>query len=77
MDMTPVQDPAYTQMRIWLLTAEIHLRQGNVPEAELCAGEARMLAPLSYHLMHLRQVFHFDVPFQSAIPSYIPFLYET
>ena len=60
MDMIPLQDPAYTQMRIWLLTAEIHLRQGNVPEAELCAGEARMLAPLSYHLMHLRQVFNFD-----------------
>ena len=49
-----MQDPSYTQMRIWLLTAEIHLRQGNVPEAELCAGEARLLAPLSYHLMHLR-----------------------
>ena len=69
MDMTPLQDPAYTQMRIWLLTAEIHLRQGNVPEAELCAGEARMLAPLSYHLMHLRQVFHFEVPFPICNPK--------
>jgi tetratricopeptide (TPR) repeat protein len=47
-------DPAYTQMRIWLMTAELHLRQGNVSDAELCAGEARQLAPLSYHLMHLR-----------------------
>ena len=51
---TGPQDPSYTQMRIWLLAAELHLRQGSVPDAELCAGEARLLAPLSYHLMHLR-----------------------
>ena len=49
------QDPAYTLMRIWLLTAELHLRQGRVtPEAEMCVAEARQLSPMSYHLMFVR-----------------------
>lgn len=38
-------------MRIWLLTAELHLNQNNIPEAENCLNEARMMSPLSYHLM--------------------------
>ena len=49
------QDPAYTLMRIWLLTAELYLRQGRaVPDAEMCVAEARQLSPLSYHLMFVR-----------------------
>jgi tetratricopeptide (TPR) repeat protein len=49
-----VQDPAYTQMRIWLLSAELHLNENNLFEAEQCLAEARQLAPLSYHLMFMR-----------------------
>lgn len=52
------QDPTYTLMRIWLLTAELHLRQGNIQEAETCVSEARLLSPLSYHLMFLRGMIH-------------------
>lgn len=48
------QDPAYTQMRIWLLSAELHLNNGNIFEAEQCVTEARYLAPLSYHLMFMK-----------------------
>ena len=47
-------DPAYAQMRIWLLAAELHLNEDNAAEAELCANEARALAPLSYHVMYVR-----------------------
>ncbi len=47
-------DPAYTQMRIWLLSSELHLRQRSPLEAEQCLAEARALAPLSYHVMHVR-----------------------
>ena len=35
-------DPMYSLMRIWLLTAELHLRVGNLEGAELCANEARL-----------------------------------
>ena len=52
------QDPTYTQMRIWLLTAELHLRQGNIQDAEICVTEARQLSPLSYHLMYMRGMIH-------------------
>ena len=41
-------------MRIWLLSAELHLRQRSPMEAEQCLSEARSLAPLSYHVMHVR-----------------------
>ena len=34
-------DPSYSLMRIWLLCGELHLRQENVIEAELCVNEAR------------------------------------
>ncbi len=51
-------DPLYTQMRIWLLTAELHLNENNVWEAEQCVGEARMISPLSYHLMHAKGRLH-------------------
>ncbi len=34
-------DPTYSLMRIWLLCAEIHLRMGNIIEAELCSHEAK------------------------------------
>ena len=34
-------DPSYSLMRIWLLCAELHLRMGNIVEAELCACEAK------------------------------------
>ena len=32
----------YSLMRIWLLTAELHLRVGNLDGAELCVNEARL-----------------------------------
>lgn len=47
-------DPTYSLMRIWLLCAELHLRQNNLEQAELCALEARQLLPMSYHLMYVR-----------------------
>lgn len=34
-------DPTYSLMRIWLLCSELHLRQDNVVEAELCVNEAK------------------------------------
>ena len=52
------QDPAYTQMRIWLLSADLHLTQGNLQEAEMCVSEARQLSPLSYQLMFMRGRIH-------------------
>ena len=51
-------DPSYTQMRIWLLTAELQLRLGNLAEAEHCVMEAKNLSPLNYHLMHMRGMIH-------------------
>jgi tetratricopeptide (TPR) repeat protein len=34
-------DPTYSLMRIWLLCAELHLRQDNIVDAELCTQEAK------------------------------------
>ena len=34
-------DPTYSLMRIWLLCSELHLRQQNLVEAELCMHEAK------------------------------------
>ena len=47
-------DPMYSLMRIWLLTAEIHLRVGNLDGAEQCANEARSWSPICYHLTYVR-----------------------
>eukprot|EP00095_Tigriopus_kingsejongensis_P000698 maker-scaffold58_size443543-snap-gene-2.14 protein:Tk00698 transcript:maker-scaffold58_size443543-snap-gene-2.14-mRNA-1 annotation:"tetratricopeptide repeat protein 7b" len=65
------QDPVYTQMRIWLLTAELHLRQGRLLDAESCVNEARALSPLSYHLMHVRGlVFEFREEYEHALQCF-------
>lgn len=61
------QDPSYTQMRIWLLTAELHLRQRRLLDAEACVNEARQLSPLSYHLMYVKGlVYEFREEFENA-----------
>jgi len=51
-------DPTYSLMRIWLLCSELHLRMDNIVEAELCVQEAKLLMPMSYHLMYVRGLIH-------------------
>ncbi len=34
-------DPMYSLMRIWLICAELHLRNDNILEADICTQEAR------------------------------------
>eukprot|EP00096_Caligus_rogercresseyi_P009540 TRINITY_DN3245_c0_g1_i2.p1 TRINITY_DN3245_c0_g1~~TRINITY_DN3245_c0_g1_i2.p1 ORF type:complete len:911 (+),score=237.41 TRINITY_DN3245_c0_g1_i2:189-2921(+) len=45
---------SYAQMRIWLLAAELHLRQGNVEAADLCVNEAKQISPLNHHIMYAK-----------------------
>merc|ERR1719510_152010 len=60
-------DPSYSLMRIWLLCAELHLRQENIAEAELCVNEARTLMPMSYNLLYVKGlIYEFKCEFEEA-----------
>ncbi|XP_023330111.1 tetratricopeptide repeat protein 7B [Eurytemora carolleeae] len=51
-------ETAYNQIRTWLLTAELYLRQDQVEAAQQCCNEARQLYPLSYHILYLKGAIH-------------------
>jgi Flp pilus assembly protein TadD len=72
-------------MRIWLLCSELHLRSGDLAEAEQCLAEARALSPFNYLVMHARgmalerrgELEAASVFFESALgvnPSHVPSL---
>ena len=66
-------DPMYSLMRIWLLTAELHLRVGNLDGAELCVNEARFESSnvyVSNSLLRRRDLVVRAVVFEARRPGF-------